>query len=100
MRIMSNINGTSKSGFCELASTQKFRRLNHFNDEHLLHKKSEFIKNCRHEKKLLVKSAEKQYFFLYLYCCIILVFTAIHSVLGFYETKKKIPKDIKIRVVS
>ena len=40
--------------------TEKFWVLKHFNDEHLLNKKSEFIiSKCRHENKLLVKSVEK-----------------------------------------
>ena len=57
--IMSIVHGTPKSGVCKLCLTEKFWLLKHFNDEHLLNKKSEFTSKCRHENKLLVKSIEK-----------------------------------------
>ena len=57
--IMSIVHGTPKGGVCKLCLTEKFWLLKHFNDEHLLNKKSEFISKCRHENKLLVKSVEK-----------------------------------------
>ena len=56
--IMSIVHGTPKGGVCKLCLTEKFWLLKHFNDEHLLNKKSEFISKCRHENKLLVKSVE------------------------------------------
>ena len=57
--IMSILHGTPKGGVCRLCLTGKFWFLKHFNDKHLLNKKSEFISKCRHENKLLVKSVEK-----------------------------------------
>ena len=56
---MSISNGTPKGGVCKLCLTEKLWLLKHFNDEHPLNKKLEFISMCRHENKLLVKSAEK-----------------------------------------
>ena len=56
---MSIVHGTPKGGVCNLCLTEKFWFLKHFNNEHLLNKKSEFISKCRHENKLLVKSVEK-----------------------------------------
>ena len=56
---MSIVHETPKGGFCKLYLTEKFWILKHFNNKHLLNKKSEFISKCRHENKLLVKSAEK-----------------------------------------
>ena len=56
---MSVGHGTAKGGVCKLCLTEKFWLLKHFNDEHLLNKKSEFISKCRHENKLLVKPARK-----------------------------------------
>ena len=57
--IMLIVHGTLKGGVCKFCLTEKFWLLKHFNDEHLLNKKPEFIRKCRHENKLLVKSAEK-----------------------------------------
>ena len=57
--IMSIVNGTLKGGVLKLCLTEKFWLLKHFNYEHLLNKKLDFISKCRHENKLLVKSAEK-----------------------------------------
>ena len=45
---------------CKLYLTEKFWLLKHLNDEQLLNNKSEFIRKFRHEKKLLVKSVEKE----------------------------------------
>ena len=56
---MSIVHGTPKGGVCKLCLTEKFWLLQHFNDKHLLNKKSVFINKCRHENKLLVKLAEK-----------------------------------------
>ena len=57
---MSIVHGIPKGGVCKLCLTEKFWVLKHFNDEHLLNKKSEFIiSKGRHENKLLVKSVEK-----------------------------------------
>ena len=56
--IMSIVHGTPKGGVCKLCLTEKFWLLKHFKDENLLIKKSEFIRKCRHENKLLVKSVE------------------------------------------
>ena len=56
---MAIVHGTLKGSVYKLCLTEKFWLLKHFNDEHLLNKKSEFISKCRHENKLLVKSAEK-----------------------------------------
>ena len=58
LNITSIVHGTPKSAVCNLCLTEKFWLLKHFNDEHLLNKKSEFISKCRHKNKLLVKSAE------------------------------------------
>ena len=57
--IMSIVHGNPKGGVCKFCLTQKFRLLKHFNNEHLLIKKSEFISKCSHESKLLAKSVEK-----------------------------------------
>ena len=57
--IMSIVHGTPQGGVYKLCLTEKFCLLQHFNDKHLLNKKSEFISKCRHENKLLVKSVEK-----------------------------------------
>ena len=57
--IMSTVHGTPKGGVSKLCLTEKLWLLKHFNYKHLLNKKSEFISKCRHEKKLLVKSAGK-----------------------------------------
>ena len=81
--IMSIVHGTPKGGFCKLSLTEKFWLLKHFNDEHLVNKKSEFLSKCRHENKLPVKSAEKRYFYLYLHCCIILIFVTKYFVFHF-----------------
>ena len=72
--IMPIVHGTPKGGVCKLCLTKKFWLLKHFSDKHLLNKKLEFISKRRHENKLLVKSAEKGQFCLYLYFCIILGF--------------------------
>ena len=40
---MSFVHGTPKGGVCKLCLTEKSWLLKHFNDEHLLNKKSEFI---------------------------------------------------------
>ena len=72
--IMSIVHETPKRAVCKLCLTEKFWLLKHFNDKHLLNKKSEFISKCRHGNKLLVKSVEKGYFYFYLYCCIIFSF--------------------------
>ena len=54
------LSGLSISGtLVENGLSEKFRLLKHFDEEHLLNKKSEFISKCRQENKLLVKSAEK-----------------------------------------
>ena len=45
--------------FVDYVLTEKLWLLKHFNDVNLLSKKSEFISKCRHENKLLIKSAEK-----------------------------------------
>ena len=54
------VHGTPKGGVCKLSLTEQFCLLNHFNDEHLLNKKSEFISKCNHKNKLLVKSVERE----------------------------------------
>ena len=56
---MSIVHGTTEGGVFKFCLTGKFWVTKHFNDENLLNKKSEFISKCRHENKLLVKSAEK-----------------------------------------
>ena len=56
--IMSIVHGTPKGGVCKLCLTEKFWLLKHFNNEHLLNKKSDFISKSRHENKLLLKSVE------------------------------------------
>ena len=57
--IMSVVNCRPRGGVCRLCLTEKLWLLKHFNDVNLLNKKSEFISKCRHENKLLIKSAEK-----------------------------------------
>ena len=57
--IMSILHGTPKGGVCKLCLTEIFWILKHFNNKHLLNQKSQFISKCRHENKLLAKSAEK-----------------------------------------
>ena len=57
--IMSIVHGTPKDGVCKLCLTEKFWRLKHFQDKHLLNKKSDVVSKCRHKSKLLVKSVEK-----------------------------------------
>ena len=78
---------------CKLCLTEIFWILKHFNNKHLLNKKSQFISKCRHKNKLLVKSAEKGQFYLYLYCCIILVFATKYFVFRLQKTMKKISED-------
>ena len=56
---MSVVNCRPRGGVCRLCLTEKSWLLKHFNDVNLLNKKSEFISKCRHENKLLIKSAEK-----------------------------------------
>ena len=56
---MSFVHGTPKDGVCKLYLTEKFWLLKHFNDKHLLNKKSEFISKCSHKNKLVIESAEK-----------------------------------------
>ena len=92
--IMSIVHGTPKGGVCKLCLTEKSWLLKHFNDEHLLNKKSEFISKWRHEKKLVVKSAEKGWFCLYWYCCIILVFVSKHFILHFRKLRKRYLKIV------
>ena len=48
-----------KGDVFKLCLTEKFWLLKHFNNKHLLNKKSEFTSKCRHENKLLLKSVEK-----------------------------------------
>ena len=57
--ILSIIYGTPKGGVCKLCLTEKSWLWKHFHDEHLLNKKSEFIRKCRHENKLLVNQQER-----------------------------------------
>ena len=57
--IMSVVNFRPIRGVCRLFLTEKLWLLKHVNDVNLLNKKSEFISKCRHENKLLIKSAEK-----------------------------------------
>ena len=57
--ITSVVHETPKGEICKFCLTEKFWLLKDFNDEHLLNKKLEFISECRHENKLLVKSVEK-----------------------------------------
>ena len=90
---MSILHGTLKGGVCKLCLTEIFWILKHFNNKHLLNKKSQSISKCRHGNKLLVKSAEKGQFYLYLYCCIILVFITKYFVFRLQKTKKKISED-------
>ena len=52
---MSIVQGTVKGGVYKLFLTDKVWLLKHFNDEHLLNKKFEFISKYNHENKLLVK---------------------------------------------
>ena len=66
-----------------------FWLLKHFNDEHLLNKKSEFICKCSNENKLLMKSAEKGQIYLYLYCCIIFSFRNQIFVFRFLKKLRK-----------
>ena len=62
---MSIVQGNPKGGVCNFYLAEKFCLLKNFDDEHLLNKKSVFISKWRHENKLLAKSAEKGWFFLY-----------------------------------
>ena len=41
-----------KGGDCKINLTEKSWLLKHFNDEHLLNKKSEFISKCRYKNEL------------------------------------------------
>ena len=58
--IITIVHGTPSCGVCKVCLTEKSWLLKHFNDEHLLNKKSVLISKCGHENKLLVKSAEKE----------------------------------------
>ena len=58
-QLTTDINCRPRGGVCRLCLTEKVWLLKHFNDVSLLNKKSEFISKCRHENKLLIKSAEK-----------------------------------------
>ena len=57
--IMTVVNFHPRGGVCRLCLTERLWVLKHFNDVNLLNKKSEFISKCKHENKLLTKSAEK-----------------------------------------
>ena len=92
---MSTVHGTPKGGVSKLCLTEKLWLLKHFNYKHLLNKKSEFISKCRHEKKLLVKSAGKGQFYLYLYCCIILVFVTKYFYFVFRKLRKRFLKIVE-----
>ena len=89
---MSIVHGTPKGSVWKLCLTKKFWLLKDFNDENLLNKKSEFIRKCRHENKLLVKSVEKD---LFLYCCIILVFLTKDVVFRLKKLRKKYLKIVE-----
>ena len=54
------VNCRSRGGVCRLCLAEKFWLLKHVNYVNLLNKKSEFISKCRHERKLIIKSAEKR----------------------------------------
>ena len=56
---MSVVNCHPRGGVWRLCLTEKLWLLKHVNDVNLLNKKSEFISKCRHENKLLIKSAEE-----------------------------------------
>ena len=60
--IRSFVNCRPIGGVCRLCLTETLWLLKHVNDVNLLNKKSEFISKCRHENKLLIKSAEKGYY--------------------------------------
>ena len=53
------VHGTFNGRVFNLCFTKKFCVLGNFNDKHLLNKNLEFVSKCRHENKLLVKSAQK-----------------------------------------
>ena len=56
---MSIVDGTPKGDIFKFCLTKKFWLLKHFNNEHLLNKKSEFSSKCWHKHKPLVRSSEK-----------------------------------------
>ena len=56
---MSVVNCRPIGGVCRLCLTENLWLLKHFDNVNLLNKRSEFISKCRHENKLLTKSAEK-----------------------------------------
>ena len=93
--VHSVIHRTLKDGVCKLCLTEKLWLLKHFNNKYFLNKKLELSRQCRHENKLLVKSAEKVKFYLYLNCCIILVFIAKYFVFHFQETRKRYLKIVE-----
>ena len=83
---MSIVNAAPKGGACNLFLKKKFWLLKDFSNKHFLNKKLEIFSKFKHENKLLVKSAEKWWFRLQLYCCIILVF--IDRYISFLGYKK------------
>ena len=56
---MSVVNCRPIGGVCRLCLTENLWLLKHFDNVNLLNKRSEFTSKCRHENKLLTKSAEK-----------------------------------------
>ena len=92
---MSIVQGTVKGGVYKLFLTDKVWLLKHFNDEHLLNKKFEFISTYNHENKLLVKWAKKWKFCLYLYSIIILVFITKYFAFVFRKPRKRYLKIVE-----
>ena len=45
--------------YCPLCLTEKYHLIEYFNNIHLLNKKSEFIKACRHQRKSLLKNLKR-----------------------------------------
>ena len=55
-KILSDVKGMTKRGYCSLSLTEELWLLHYFDDMYLPNKKSEFISKCRHETKLLISS--------------------------------------------
>jgi len=58
-KIIKNVNSKTQSNYCKLCLYEKLYIMDSLDDTNLLNKKSEFVNACRHQSKLLIKSAKK-----------------------------------------
>ena len=58
--IVEKVYGQTKINFCPLCLAEKVHLIEHFNDNRLLNKRNEFICECRHQVKLLLKGFNRK----------------------------------------